>query len=185
MSAIEPQTITAQEQASIQTRLSESCEGVVNAVAGLSETQWRFKPAPDRWSVVDVVEHLAVIEGRVHIVLARMETAPTAPPDHDLRGVDARVLRATVDRRQPIPAPEPILPTGRWTPEAALEQYREARKKTAEIAASTPYLRGRVIPHPVLGLLDGCQWLLAASAHSVRHTAQILEVKAAQNFPAE
>jgi DinB superfamily len=184
MSATKPETVAAQEQALAQARLSESCDGLVAAVAGLSETQWQFKSAPGRWSIADVVEHLAVIEGRVHLVLAKMETAPSAPPDRDANKIDARILRHVPDRSHSTPAPEHVRPTGRWTAEAALNEYREARKKTAAIAASSSCLRGRVIDHPILGPLDGHQWLLTASAHSVRHTQQILEVKAAPNFPA-
>ena len=182
---MQSRTITQQEQEVAQAHLSQSCERVVAAVTGLSETQWQFKSAPDRWSVAEVVEHLAVIEERIHLVLARMETAPAANPEHDVRKGDARVLRGIPDRSRKISAPTHLLPTGRWTPEAALEQYCEARKKTAAIAAASPCLRGRVIEHPVLGPLDGHQWLLATSAHSVRHTEQILEVKAAPNFPVE
>jgi hypothetical protein len=40
------------------------------------------------------------------------------------------------------------------------------------------------VDHPVLGPLDGYEWILAAAAHSERHTKQILEVKADPNFPA-
>jgi len=33
--------------------------------------------------------------------------------------------------------------------------------------------------------MDGYQWILLLSAHSQRHTAQLLEVKANANFPKE
>jgi hypothetical protein len=31
--------------------------------------------------------------------------------------------------------------------------------------------------------MDGYQWILAATAHAERHTKQILEVRADENFP--
>ena len=37
--------------------------------------------------------------------------------------------------------------------------------------------------HPALGPLDGYQWVLFLAAHSVRHTKQILELKASAGFP--
>jgi hypothetical protein len=44
-------------------------------------------------------------------------------------------------------------------------------------------LRGRVVPHPLLGPWDGYQWLLAVGSHCSRHTAQILEAKEEPDFP--
>src|SRR5947209_6162535 len=32
----------------------------LDSVAGLSDTQWNFKPAPERWSVAECAEHIAV-----------------------------------------------------------------------------------------------------------------------------
>src|SRR3979409_2459239 len=37
-------------------------KGVLEATKGLSEAQWNFKPAPDRWSVAQVTEHIAAAE---------------------------------------------------------------------------------------------------------------------------
>lgn len=44
-------------------------------------------------------------------------------------------------------------------------------------------LRDRFFDHPVLGPMEGYQWLLLIATHSARHTAQIEEVKADPNFP--
>lgn len=35
---------------------------LVSEVAGLSDAQLTFRPAPDAWSVRDVVEHLGIAE---------------------------------------------------------------------------------------------------------------------------
>ena len=32
------------------------------ATSGLSEAQWNFKPATNRWSVAEVTEHIAATE---------------------------------------------------------------------------------------------------------------------------
>jgi hypothetical protein len=39
--------------------LESTKKGVLDATKGLSEAQWNFKSAPDRWSVAQVMEHLA------------------------------------------------------------------------------------------------------------------------------
>ena len=42
--------------------LESTKKGVLDATKGLSETQWNFKPAPDKWSVAECVEHIAAAE---------------------------------------------------------------------------------------------------------------------------
>jgi hypothetical protein len=52
-----------------------------------------------------------------------------------------------------------------------------------EFLKSTRGLRVHVVDSPLGQPLDAYQWLLFISAHSERHTKQILEVKADPNFP--
>src|ERR1044071_764762 len=43
-----------------------------DAVEGLSEEQQTFSPAPDRWSVAALVEHLSIVEGGVVRLLEKL-----------------------------------------------------------------------------------------------------------------
>ena len=43
--------------------LAQTRDGIVAATKGLSEAQLKFKPAPDRWSVAETLEHIALAEG--------------------------------------------------------------------------------------------------------------------------
>ena len=38
---------------------------VIEATSGLSDAQWRFKPAPDRWSIAENLEHMVMVQERV------------------------------------------------------------------------------------------------------------------------
>ena len=42
--------------------LESTKQGVIDATKGLSAAQWNFKSAPDRWSVAEVMEHIAAAE---------------------------------------------------------------------------------------------------------------------------
>src|SRR5262249_11264477 len=42
--------------------LESTKKGVLDATRGLSDAQWNFKPAPDRWSLAELIEHLAAAE---------------------------------------------------------------------------------------------------------------------------
>src|SRR5260370_22272207 len=39
--------------------LAETRDNLKQVTKGLSDAKWKFKSAPDRWSIAEVVEHLA------------------------------------------------------------------------------------------------------------------------------
>ena len=164
--------------------LTETRNGVVEAVKGLSETQWKFKPATDRWSIAEIVEHLAVTEDLVSKkVLVDLPAAPAPAADRNAKQVDATVLAKLTDRSVKAQAPPQIVPTGRWSPADALQHLLDSRAQTIAAFQSLPDPRQHVIDHPAFGPLDGYEWVLAVAAHTARHTGQILEVKADPDFP--
>ncbi len=164
--------------------LQQTRDGVVAATKGLSEAQMKFKPAADRWSVAETLEHIVLAED---FLLQRTEEkimkAPAGPADRDTAKIDAMVLALIPDRSQKAQAPPPIVPTGRWTPAETLDHFLKSRTKTIKFLESTPDLREHVADSPLGQPLDGYEWLLFIGAHSERHTKQILEVKADPNFP--
>jgi hypothetical protein len=164
--------------------LTASRDALATAVNGLSEAQWKFKPAPDRWSIAEVVEHLAVVEDLIsnHILL-QIPQAKAGAADRDARKTDATIVATMADRSVKYHAPPAIVPTGRWTPTEALDHFLSGRAHTLELFQSATGLREHVIDHPAFGPLDGYEWVLAAATHAERHTKQILEVKADPNFP--
>ena len=42
--------------------LQQSSSRFLDSVKGLSAEQWNYKPAPDRWSVAECAEHIALSE---------------------------------------------------------------------------------------------------------------------------
>lgn len=165
--------------------LASTRQGLLDSVKDLSEAQWKFKPAPDRWSVAEVVEHLALLEDLfVNDLSGQLTNAPAGKPDADPSKLDAMILAKVPDRSTKAHAPDVLVPTGRWTPRESLERFLDDRRKTAAFLTSTRNLRGHVLSHPALGPLDAYEWVLAIAAHTERHTKQILEVKADPNFPA-
>ena len=148
------------------------------AVSGLDATQWHFKPDPERWSIAEIVEHVAIIEGRVHMVVGKMPEAPPVEGGHNEVEVDEIVYVQVPRRDRKVKAPPQVEPANQWPPEESLRSFTEARARTIQLLKDSPNLRGRVLPHPVFGPWDGYQWIAAAAGHSARHTEQILEVKA-------
>jgi hypothetical protein len=178
------QPVTPAEKEHALTYLAQTREGVIAATRGLSEAQLKFKPAPDRWSVAEVVEHLALIEDFIHQgIFDKLPAAPAPSAAFDAKKVDATVLAAVPDRSTKFQAPEFAVPTGRWTPAEALDHFLAGRTQTVAFLKSTADLRGHILNHPVFGPMDGYEWILAIAAHTERHTKQILEVKSDSAFP--
>lgn len=164
--------------------LESTKKKVAEATAGLSDAQWNFKPAPDRWSVAQVVEHIAAAEDFLRgMVIEKVMKAP-ADPTRDLKKTDEAVLAMIPDRSHKAQAPEPLLPTNRFgSPAGSLKHFMEARETTENFLKNTPGLRAHAEDSPLGMKLDPYEWVLFIAAHSDRHTKQILEVKADPNFP--
>jgi len=165
--------------------LESTRQGVIDATSGLSPAQWNFKAGPDRWSVAEVTEHIAAAEDYIRgMVVEKVMTAPPRAAGEDVVAIDEMVLKMIPDRSSKKQAPEPLKPSNRFgSPEASLKHFAESRATTEDFLKKTPDLREHAADSPLGKKLDAYEWILFISAHSERHTKQILEVKADPNFP--
>jgi len=162
--------------------LEETRENMLRVAAGLSPTQLQYKPAPDRWSVAECLEHITTVEnivlGNIHNALK--ETAGSPKPamgDEDL-------VRTVLDRSFRATAPERVVPTGKIAQDRLLHEFEAGRKRMSEFVASTNTpLRQYAFPHPRFGQLDCYQWVLLVGGHGERHRQQMEEVIASSGFP--
>ena len=181
--------LTAQEREFALQQFQTTHDNFLKSISGLSEKQWTFKPAPDRWSVAEVAEHITVSETTIMgLIQKQLLQSPAAPEKRaEVKGKDQMILERMPDRSHKAQAPEMLRPTGRWATEAELTKvFEESRKANMDyIRTTSDDLRDHFFSHPVFGPMDGYQWLLLLSAHSGRHTEQIEEVKADPNFPKE
>ncbi len=164
--------------------LEQTRDGVADAVKGLSDAQLKFKPGPDRWSIAEVLEHIALVEdGLFQNVSGKVMKAPAGATNRDTAKTDNFVLAAIPDRTHKVKAPPEFVPTGRWTPAEALAHFEQSRERTISFLQTTPDLREHVVDSPLGQPLDAYEWVLFMGGHSERHTKQILEVKADPDFP--
>jgi hypothetical protein len=182
-------TLTSEEREAALKNLQATHDAFLKSISGLSEKQWKFKPAPDRWSVAEVSEHIALSESMIFgLVQGKIMAGPATPEKRaEVKVTDEQILQKVPDRSRKAQAPEFLKPTGKWANrDEVTKAFEDARKATMEYVKTTQDdLRDHFGPHPLLGPLDGYQWILLISAHSERHTKQIEEVKADPNFPKE
>ena len=165
---------------------------LLDLTAGLSEEQWRFKPAPDCWSIAQTLEHMVMVEERIlGPVRELIAQAPPPPADFDFALIDRIIVEKIPDRSSKISAPDAIHPAGQLSPADALARVSQNYRQLAEYVASTPDLREHIIEsrplrHVTGGahtMMDGYQWTLAVAAHDERHVRQIEEVQADAKYP--
>ncbi len=182
--AASAQEVTQAEKDRALQYLETTKKNVLEATKGLSEAQWNFKPAPDRWSVAQVMEHIAAAEDFIRdLVKEKVMMAPAGEAGRDVKKTDEGVLMMVPDRTTKAQAPEPLVPTNRFgSPDGSIKHFVESRATTVNFLKTTTGLRDHVADSP-LGKLDGYEFVLLIAAHSERHTKQINEVKADPNFP--
>jgi hypothetical protein len=165
-----------EERSEIVRALEDSRKEFCAAVEGVSEEHAKVSPAAGRWSVLECVEHVAVVEQRF---LSRLEVAgqpPAPPPD---KQKEAELAVRVTDRASRAQAPDPVQPSGRFLSLAqALEYFNAARTRTIEFAtARCDDLYHLAWEHPRFGPLNGNEVLVITAGHARRHAAQIREVR--------
>lgn len=158
----------------------------LDAINGLSDAQWKFKPAPDRWSIAEIAEHLILTEDALMGWTKKVLDTPAVAGRAANRTADEKVYAAWMDRSQKATAPAEVRPgAGKWTtPAAAAKEFAARRDRTLDYVRTTQDdLRGHVTKGPG-GEMDAYQLVLGIAAHTERHMAQLNEVKAAAGYPA-
>ena len=136
------------------------------------------RPAADRWSVAEILDHLAVVEERVtRLLTAKIEAARAAGvgPERETSPVVPTVnMRRMLDRSRPIVTSDAKPRTG-CSAQASWKLLVDQRERLREVVRSADGLAlGEIsAPHPVLGEINLYQWLVFVGGHEARHTAQI------------
>jgi hypothetical protein len=167
--------------------LKETEKDFLASIKDVSDAQWKFKAAPERWSIAETAEHIALAEDLIwQNVSENVMKSPPAPEKRaEVQGKDELILTKVPDRSRKAQAPEVLKPTGKWATRAELARhFQEARaREIAYLSETKEDLRNHFGEHPAFKTLDGYQWLIFNGAHCKRHTAQIEEVKTDPNYP--
>jgi hypothetical protein len=184
--AAETGAMTDAERAYLIEQLEQTKKDMLASITGLSAAQWRFKPAPNVWSVAECAEHIILAEDYLGGAAQQILKTPAVErPAKSNAEADRKLVAAVGDRSHKATAPEPITPAGKFdSPEDAARAFAERRDKSIAYAKSTAdELRTHVAKGSPLGDIDAYQLLLLMASHSGRHTAQIREVQANAAYP--
>ena len=140
------------------------------------------RPARDRWSVNEVLEHVGIVERLFLTTLIKnVEAAKVAGLTGEVEAPAqlSDALRVSVeDRTSKRTAPERVLPTGTVQAPAALQVLDDAHAelRAALSAAADVTLSAVTMEHRVFGTLNVYQWVDFLAGHERRHLAQVREI---------
>lgn len=180
-------TINDAERAFLLEQMEQSKEGFLAGISGLSEAQWKFKPAPNVWSVEECAEHVILAEDFIFNTAQKTLDSPAiARPEKSTLQHDRLLAAGLLVRSSKAQAPPAITPTGTIaTPAEAARLFTEKRDRhIAYVKTTQDDLRVHAGSLPGIGSIDGYQLILLMAAHSARHTEQIKEVQSNPNYPA-
>jgi DinB superfamily len=151
------------------------------AVDAVPEAQRNQPPEPDRWSVAEVLEHLALVEARFKTIVSdRLSEARASglAAEHETGSIVGTFNQAGIlDRSSKHLAPDVVRPQGvDW--HTAWSRLDEVRRSFLDTYLSGDGLAlGDVIHvHPRLGSLNLYQWGVWVGGHEARHTEQVREI---------
>jgi len=179
--------MTAAERAKAVKYLTDSHAEFLAAIDGVTDAQWKWKPAPDRWSVGECAEHIVMAETGMWDKIQGAVAAP-ANPDWETatKGKTEIIETVMAPRLGKATAPEPLVPTGSMTKAEVKARFEKQRALLEKFARETEAgLKEHTAEHPfpMFSPLNAYQWLIYAPLHTMRHDKQIAEVKATEGYP--
>ncbi len=112
-SRISPSLLSSHELSTATSYLNSTRDSLLETLSGLSDSQWHFKPAPDHWSIAEILEHIVLIEDRVHAIVGGMQDAPPTEPDRIDSQVEEIILTQVPRRSTKLQAAPQVSPSHR------------------------------------------------------------------------
>jgi DinB superfamily len=180
----------------LQTIISEAEDNNAAArklVAGLSESQLNWKPAPDKWSISQCLDHLAVTSSKfdqyftVALERGRRKWPATSPPAYRPSWMGSWLIKQVhPETGRNLPAPKVFRPSTSAI-QGALEkflkqqaQFLEFVRKTEGVDYNRTRIRSPVTPLMRYSLADA---YVVTVVHGQRHLGQALRVRESPGFP--
>jgi len=177
--------LTKEERKSAISYFKQTQQDFIKEIKGLSEAQLNWKPEERVGSVANCAEHITISEKNLFDWGMGTLKAPADPSKRkELKHDDEAIKNMISSRTVKVKTREGFYPTGQFGNTAqTLVVFKERRAELIKYMKSTEDdLRNHFAETPV-GLIDTYQLLLFLSAHTKRHTLQIVELKAHPDFP--
>jgi hypothetical protein len=173
----------------LRARLAADLDALMAVVRQLSQTQADWRPAPERWSVGEVLHHLVLSNRSFALVVGKLvergrREGLAAQPDARRSWPRLRTI-ADVNASGPVKNPDRVTPTHGLPIEQLrrelVESHRSVESQIPDFVGLD--LAALRFPHPLGFELNLYQWADITGAHERRHLRQIEMVLAGEGFP--
>ena len=164
------------------TRLEEQKRDLLADLSTWTEEERRFRPAPNSWSALDVIEHLVKVEceSLAHIQTKLSDSHPVTIRER----IGARVVFAVMLsplRIKTPPSVAAVLPDGSATENEIVGRWHDVRKDMNLLTERLrpDQLTSGLFHHPVSGSMGMVDALTFLSVHITHHTYQLRRIRTA------
>ena len=185
--------ISDEERQELLELLEETEVAFLALIAGASDAQWDWKPAPERWSVGECAEHIVLSN---EALFASAKAALAADPDPEWKDKTkgkADLLRNVMPNRRPggaggATAPQEIRPRGDVSRRELVERFQALYDELGAMVETTEdALKAHTEEHPfpVFSTLSAFDWIIYVPLHTTRHSRQMIEVMETEGYPSD
>ncbi len=151
------------------------------ASASLSDNQLNAKPEGENWSVAQIVEHVAIVNGGMLRICAKLlDKAEAAGKTNDgsVSISPSFVEAGSAAATQKLEAPEMVHPVNNLPVADSIAKLDELQGLYSDLKAKFEKVDGveAKFPHPYFGDLSAQDWLVLSGAHEIRHLKQIRRI---------
>lgn len=179
-------SIRIDEREFLVNQFQQTRDQLLKSLEGLTDAQLKFKPAQDRWSINECLEHIILAEkGMYDMEQKLVKEAPNPEKRKEITATDEDIIKRMNDRSHKAKAPEFAIPKGTYATTAEeIQAFTDQRNRIIEeIKVTQDDLRNHVLITPNMPPVDAYQFLLMMANHSARHTQQIEEIKTDPAYP--
>jgi rubrerythrin len=147
-------------------------------IADLSDEQAAHLPDGEKWTLAELIEHVAIVEHGMTQICAKLlgkAQAEDKKNDGTAKISPDFLQKAAASVDQKIEAPERVRPTGTKSVAESLAKMEENRETLKQMRPLFESFDGseHKFPHPAFGDLSAHEWLALIGGHESRHLRQI------------
>ncbi|KEK23608.1 DinB family protein [Bacillus gaemokensis] len=155
--------------------LQSTRSALLSEIEMLNDTEVNVKPRRDKWSIIQIMHHLHLVEQSVTSALVY------ALQKKERKAVQLKDLQLTLDRTHKREAPQQMQPTETLMKKQQgiqlLEHSRQELLHTLHSIIDERELLDNSLKHPIFHELNLYQWIQFLDLHEQRHLTQLKEAK--------
>lgn len=147
---------------------------LLESIETLTDEQLNKKLSIEQWSIIQVLEHLYLMEAKLVKLMTRVLA------EGESHSVSDKPIHLALDRSQKFNSPKHFEPSDQFlTKQEMLDKLSQSRKALIEFVEQTKglNLEGKGFLHPIFGQINIKQWIPFIGIHEQRHSEQIAEIK--------